>query len=62
MGKRKIDPEEWRQARQASMEFRQMAERRLARLAAWDEAERQRKTRLRRWTFGLLGRDEQVPG
>ena len=27
-----------------------------ARLAAWDEAERRRKERLRRWSFGLLGR------
>ena len=56
MAKRKIDPEEWRKAREASRQFREMAERRLARLAAWDEAERRRKERLRRWTFGLLGR------
>ena len=56
MAKRKIDPSEWQQAREASRQFREMAERRLARLAAWDEAERRRKKRLRRWSFGLLGR------
>jgi hypothetical protein len=60
MAKRKIDPEEWRQAREVSRQFREMVERRAARLAAWDEAERRRKARLRRWTFGLLGRDPQV--
>jgi hypothetical protein len=62
MAKRRIDPEEWRQAREASRQFREMAERRLARLAAWDEAKRRRRQRLRRWTFGLLGREEQVSG
>jgi hypothetical protein len=62
VAKRKIDPSEWQQAREASRQFREMAERRLARLAAWDEAERRRKERLRRWTFGLLGREEQVSG
>ena len=56
MAKKKIDPNEWRQAREVSRQFREMAERRLARLAAWDEAERQRKERLRRWSLGLLGR------
>ena len=56
VAKRKIDPSERQQAREASRQFREMAERRLARLAAWDEAERRRKKRLRRWSFGLLGR------
>jgi hypothetical protein len=56
MAKKRIDPEELRQARQVSRQFREMVERRAARLAAWDEAERLRKERLQRWTFGLLGR------
>jgi hypothetical protein len=55
-GKKRIDPDEWRHWREVSRQFREMVERREARLAAWDEAERQRKERLRRWSFGLLGR------
>jgi hypothetical protein len=62
MAKKKIDPEELRQAREVSRQFREMVERRAARLEAWDEEERRRKERLRRWTFGLLGREERVPG
>ena len=56
MGKRRIDPDELRAAREVSLKFRQMIASREARLAAWDEAERRRKERLRRWSFGLLGR------
>ena len=56
MARKRIDPEEWRQAREASRQFREMIERRAARLAAWDDAERRRKERLRRWSFGLLGK------
>jgi len=55
-GKKRIDPDEWRHWREVSRQFREIAERREARLAAWDEAERKRKDRLRRWSFGLLGR------
>ena len=62
MAKKRIDPEELRQAREVSRQFREMIERRAARLAAWDEEERRRNARLRRWTFGLLGREEQVSG
>ena len=58
MAKRKIDPSEWQRARDASRRLREMAERREARLAAWDEAERRRKRRPRRYTFGLLGREQ----
>ena len=54
--KKRIDPEELRQAREVSRQFREMVEARAARLAAWDDAERRRKERLRRWSFGLLGR------
>lgn len=56
MARKRIDPEEWRLAREASREFRMMIESRAARLAAWDEAEERRRQRLRRWSFGLLGR------
>jgi len=60
--KRKVDPSEWQRARDASRRFREMAERREARLAAWDEAERLRRERLRRYTFGLLGRERNDTG
>ena len=53
---RKIDPEERAYWAQVGRDFRAMAERRLARLALWDEAEARRRERLRRLTFGLLGR------
>ena len=53
---RKIDSDERAYWAQVGRDFRAMAERRLARLAAWDEAEAQRRKRLRRLTFGLLGR------
>ena len=57
MGKRrKIDPEERAYWDQVGREFREMYERRLQRLAAWDEAEARRRERLQRLTFGLLGR------
>ena len=53
---RKIDPDERAYWAQVGRDFRAMAERRLARLAAWDEAETRRQERLRRLTFGVLGR------
>ena len=57
MAKRKrIDSAEWEHSREVSRRFREMVERRLARLAAWDEADARRRERLRRWSFGLLGR------
>ena len=53
---KRIDPE--RRARWAaeSAAFREVYERRLERLALLDAAEARRKARLRRFTFGLLGR------
>jgi hypothetical protein len=56
MAKRKIDPEERAHWAQVSREFREMYVRRLQRLAEWDATEARRKARLRRLTFGLLGR------
>ena len=57
MGKRrKIDPEERAYWDQVGREFREMYERRLQRIAAWEAAEERRRARLRRLTLGLLGR------
>jgi len=56
MAKKKIDPEEWAYWARVSREAREMYERRLQRIAEWDAAEVRRKERLRRLTFGLLGR------
>jgi hypothetical protein len=53
---RKIDPEERAYWARVGRDFRAMAERRLARLAASEEVEARRRKRLRRLTFGLLGR------
>ncbi len=53
---RKIDPDERAYWAQVGRDFRAMAERRVARLTAWDEAEARRRECLRRLTFGLLGR------
>jgi hypothetical protein len=39
-----------------SLEFRQMVARREQRLREWDEYVARRRARLRRLTFGLLGR------
>jgi hypothetical protein len=54
--KRKTDPETLARWAQEEREFREMYERRLERHAAWEAAEARRKERLRRLTFGLLGR------
>lgn len=54
--KRRIDPAKRAQRAAESASFRDLYERRLERLAKWDEAEARRKARLRRLTFGLLGR------
>jgi hypothetical protein len=56
MGKRPIDPEERAYWAQVSRDFRAMYERRIKRIAESDAAEARRKERLRRLTFGLLGR------
>jgi len=56
MAKKKIDPDEWAYWARVSREAREMYERRLQRIAEWDAAEARRKERLRRLTFGLLGR------
>ena len=57
MGKRrKIDPDERAYWDEVGREFREMYERRIQRIAEWDAAEARRKERLRRLTFGLLGR------
>ena len=54
--RRRIDPEERAYWNKVGREFREMYERRLQRLAEWDATEARRKARLRRLTFGLLGR------
>ena len=54
--KKKIDPELLAHWAEESRSFREMYERRLRRLAALDEAEARRRARVRRLTFGLLGR------
>ncbi len=57
MGKRrKIDPEERAYWDKVGREFREMYERRIQRIAEWEAAEARRKERLRRLTFGRLGR------
>ena len=54
--KKKIDPELRARWAEESRSFREMYERRLRRIAEHDEAEARRRERLRRLTFGLLGR------
>jgi hypothetical protein len=56
MAKKRIDPDEKARWAEGQREFRQMYERRLQRMAEWDAAEERRRARLRRLTFGLLGR------
>jgi hypothetical protein len=56
MGKRRIDPEERAYWAQVGRDFRAMYERRVERIAEEDAVEARRKERLRRLTFGLLGR------
>jgi hypothetical protein len=56
MAKKKIDPETKARWAEESRAFREMYERRLRRMAQWEAAEAQRRQRLRRLTFGLLGR------
>ncbi len=56
MAKKRIDPEEWARWAEEEREFREMYERRLRRHADWEAAEERRRARLRRLTFGLLGR------
>ena len=53
---RKIDPELRAHWADESRSFREMYERRVRRLAERDEADARRRERLRRLTFGLLGR------
>jgi hypothetical protein len=43
-----------------SRQFREMAERREQRLREWDQYVARRRARLRRLTFGLLGRERQA--
>ena len=52
MAKRPIDPEERAYWAKVGRDFRAMYERRMQRIAEWEAAE----ARLRRLTFGLLGR------
>ena len=54
--KKKIDPELRARWAEEGRSFREMYERRLRRIAAREEAEARRRERLRRLTFGLLGR------
>jgi hypothetical protein len=56
MAKKRIDPETKARWEQEAREFREMYERRLQRHAEWEAAEERRLARLRRLTFGLLGR------
>jgi hypothetical protein len=56
MARRKIDPDERAYWAQVSRDFRAMYERRMERIAESDAAEERRRQRLRRLTFGLLGR------
>ena len=53
---KKIDPELRARRAEEGRSFREMYERRLRRIAAREEAEARRRERLRRLTFGLLGR------
>ena len=54
--KKMIDPELRARRAEESGSFREMYVRRLRRIAAREEAEARRRERLRRLTFGLLGR------
>ena len=56
MGKRRIDPEVWAHWAQVRREAEATMERYGRHVAAMKEAEARRKARLRRLTFGLLGR------
>ena len=56
MADRGIDPETKARWAQEAREFRAMYERRLERHAQWEASEARRRARLRRLTFGLLGR------
>jgi len=61
MGKKKrTDPETLARWEEEAREFREMYERRLERHAAWEAAEAKRMERLRRLTFGLLGRERSA--
>jgi len=56
MAKKRLDPEEKARWAEEAQAFREMYERRLQRMAEWEAAEERRRARLRRLTFGLLGR------
>jgi hypothetical protein len=56
MGRRPIDPEDKARWAEEARAFREMYERRLQRHAEWQAAEERRRARLRRLSFGLLGR------
>jgi hypothetical protein len=56
MGNRGIDPEEKARWAEESRAFRKMYEQRLRRHAEWVAQEERRRARLRRLSFGLLGR------
>ena len=56
MARKRIDPEEKARWAEESRAFREMYERRLQRHAEWEAVEARRRERLRRLTFGLLGR------
>ncbi len=56
MAKRKIEPELLARWERERREFRELCERWIARLQAADAREAARQERLRRLTFGLLGR------
>jgi hypothetical protein len=54
--RKRTDPETWARWEREQREFAELMERRRLRLAAAEEREAQRRVRLRRLTFGLLGR------
>jgi hypothetical protein len=57
----KFDREQLAQWERERREFRELCERWIARLKAADEHDAARRARLRRWTFGLLGREPAQP-
>jgi hypothetical protein len=56
VARKRIDSKEKARWAEESRAFREMYERRLQRMAEWEAAETRRRARLRRLTFGLLGR------
>jgi hypothetical protein len=60
--RKRTDPELRAQWAQQSRAFADWLERHQEKTAEIRAAQARRRARLRRWTFGLLGREEQVSG